>query len=266
MLRFCSTMGTVLLALSLTSPAFAAKKKKKASDDSAESSASADSSKKGKTDSASDTSADEAPAGDQAKKEPAMADDSWERPPMEQEKPAGPPPKPIVKVSGDGMHWSAGLLVGWGFKTDRSTSGLGSDPYGFGFGIRGGYTFDFKLYVGLFYMYYLGSSTAGACGRSVCADLTTTANYMQFGAEGGYDVWAGPVIIRPSLQFGPALALTNVSGMSTSVTRAVIAPGFTVVHPMDGFFIGGEARANIVPSSNGVSGILLALHGGLRFE
>jgi hypothetical protein len=39
-----------------------------------------------------------------------------------------------------------------------------------------------------------------------------------------------------------------------------------VVHPMDGFFIGGEARANIVPSSNGVSGILLALHGGLRFE
>jgi hypothetical protein len=274
MLRFCSTMGTVLLALSLTSPALA-KKKKKTSDDSAESSQSSDSGsskKKGKSDSASSGSSEgegttAASGSGEAEKAPAMADDSWERPPMEEEKPIGPPPKPVEKKAGDGRPWSAGLLVGWAFKTDRSTSGLGADPYGFGFGIRGGYTFDFKLYVGLFYMYYLGSSTNSSCGRSCTSiNLTPSANYMQFGAEVGYDVWAGPVIIRPSLEFGPALALTDVSGTSTSVTRAVIAPGLTIVHPMGGFFIGGEGRANIVPSANGISALLVAVHAGLRFE
>jgi hypothetical protein len=302
--RLCSILATLSLALVVATPAFAdaphklgsdsasvsfgAKKTKK--DAKKDKSAPADADKAGKDKPAAEASGEDSsgdldtlmskkgkkpePSADkgaasETEKPPADENqDMWEKPPIEQEKPIGPPPKPVEKASGDGRRWSAGLLLGWAFKTDRSAANLGADPYGLGFGIRGGYTFDFKLYTGVYYMYYIGSSESGSSARVNVPAQQHAANYMQFGAEGGYDWWVGPVIIRPSLQIGAALAITDnsASGATTSVTRLMFGPGFTVIAPIDSFFIGGEGRANLVPSSNGVSAVLLGVTAGLRFQ
>jgi hypothetical protein len=44
----------------------------------------------------------------------------------------------------------------------------------------------------------------------------------------------------------------------------MFAPGITVVHPWDDFFIGGDFRANIV-TGDGTSSMLLAATAGMRF-
>ncbi|MFI5307037.1 MAG: hypothetical protein ACHQ53_06790 [Polyangiales bacterium] len=250
-----------------------AKKTKKAKDDSAPA---ADDSKDKSSDKGSDKGSDKPAEGSSggtagsASGQPAeMSEgDGWEKPPMEQEKPIGPPPKVAEEPKiGDGKQWSAGLIAGWAFKTDRSTANLGADPYGLGLGLRGGYEWDFKLYTGVFFMYYLGSSETGSTALVNVPSQRHSSSYMHFGVEPGYDWWLGPVILRPSLQIGVAMAFTDNSpaGGTTSVTRLMFGPGFTLIDPIGSFFIAGDARANLVPSNNGVSSILLAVHFGLRF-
>jgi hypothetical protein len=281
-LRSCSILGTLLLAIAAAQPALAegtrglggerevasagakkTKKSKSADKDKSESKdkASSDSSGGDKAEGAGE-------GGDKAAAAPVPEGDSWEKPPMEQEKPVGPPPKVVQEPKvGDGKQWSLGLLAGWAFKTDRGTANLGADPYGLGLGLRGGYEWDFKLYTGIYFMYYLGSSEVGSTALVNVPSQRHSASYMHYGVEGGYDVWIGSIILRPSLQIGVAMAFTDNSpaGGTTSVTRLMFGPGFTLVDPIGtSFFIGAEARANLVPSNNGVSSILLALHGGLR--
>jgi hypothetical protein len=193
--------------------------------------------------------------------------DPWERPPVEQEKPQAPPPKKVEEPVGDGRRIDAGLLLGWGFQTDRSTGGLGADPYGLAIGARGGYTLDFQLYVGAFFVYYLGSTDSGGGRTTVVAE--TSANYMQFGAEAGYDLWFGDLLFRPGAQIGAALAVYDVNegGVKESGTVGdfMIAPGFLLMKPFDDFFLGGDLRANLV-SGDGVSAVSLFVNGGMRFE
>jgi len=283
--RICSHLGTLVLALSLASPALAAGKKKKAAPSAEETSDEAtdkgadtdslmeqavDSDKKKKDKQKGEPAAEEAPKP-AADEEPLPSDQpgepgAWERPPEEQEKPK---PKevsaPKDEKSGDGRPWLAGIDAGWGFGTDRSNGGLVADPYGLAMGARGGYSWDFNLYTGLFFQYYLGSSREGGQQRSVGGTSTTTSSYMQFGAEVGYDAWAGPVILRPSLQFGAALAFTDLSYLNSPVGAFMLGPGLDVIYPIDGWYLGGELRPSIV-LGDGPSGLLLALNGGLRFE
>lgn len=286
-LRLCSILGTFLLALSLAQPALAqgagidadraeagsanAKKRakkarsRKADDGSLQSKRGKN--KKKDEEEATETSTDAISATEaSAEEEPLPEPDAWERPPMEEEKPPAPPPaKEIEEVAGDGKPYSVGLLAGYGFKTDRRTANFGSDPYGLGAGLRGGYSFPFELYVGLYVIYYLGTSETGDAARANDPTVTTSASYLHFGAEVGYDWWVGPLIVRPSLQLGPALAFTdNPSLPAKTVGSFMFAPGLTIVHPWDDFFLGGDLRANIV-TGDGVSDVLLALTGGLRF-
>jgi hypothetical protein len=284
-LRLCSILGTLLLALSVTSPAFAKKKK---GDDSSEkttsSSSSAKKTKKGKkaddkaassdtapsTDTADETKKTDALGGSGEPQEVASEPSSWERPPEEKEKPAAAPPKPVEKPKGSDRPISAALFAGWAFKTDRQTNniGTGADPYGLGAGLRGGYSFDFHLYVGVFFAYYFGSSETGTSQAVNTPKSSSHASYMQFGAEAGYDWWVGPVIVRPSLEIGAALAFTSVSStMNTKRTVGdfMVGPGISVVHPWDNVFLGGEGRFLIV-TGDGTSAFLVAATFGLRFE
>jgi hypothetical protein len=263
-LRACSILGTVLLALAVANPASAETN----SNDAPMMSAKAKKAKKKKKE--AEPAPEPAPAPESAvvseEEEAPSNNNTWEKPPAEQEKPAAPPvTAPVEKPDGDGRPWSVGLLVGWGFKTDRQTGGLGADPYGFAAGIRGGYSLDMNLYVGLFYTYFLGSSQTGEQARVIGGPVTTTANYMQFGAEVGYDWWVGPVIVRPSLELGVALAFTDVTGASRREGSFLIGPGLTIVHPWDMFFLGGDGRFEIA-TGDGVSAFQLAATGGLRFE
>jgi hypothetical protein len=201
-----------------------------------------------------------------ASAEPAPEPDSWERPPEEEEKPpATAVAKPVEKSAGDGKPLSAGLLVGWGFKTDRRSRNVSGNPYGLGAGLRGGYSVpDINLYAGVYFMYYLGSAVTGSSQYVNNATITTNANYMQFGAEIGYDWWVAAVIVRPSVQLGAALVFTDVPNVQSPIGDFMFAPGITVVHPWDDFFIGGDFRANIV-TGDGSSSILLAATAGMRF-
>jgi hypothetical protein len=208
--------------------------------------------------------ADAAPAA-----EPAPEPDTWERPPMDEEKPpVTPAAEPAEeKAVGDGKPIGIGLLAGWGFNTARRNSGLGPDPYRLGFALRGGYSLDIQLYLGLYVGYYLGSSLTGDSARQNDPTRTTSASYLHAGAEAGYDWWVGPLIVRPSIIIGAAVAFSdNPSLPAKTVTSMMFGPGFTVGHPWDHFFLGGDLRANLVPSNNGVSSVLLAATFGVRFN
>lgn len=191
--------------------------------------------------------------------------EQWEAPPADEEKPRPEVAMPQKKqVSGDGKQASIGLLLGWGFKTDRR--GFPSDPYGLGLGLRGGYALDFGLYLGGYFVYYLGSSQKG--GSSVVnVSGESHANYIVFGAEVGYDWWVGDAILRPSLGLGPALALTDattINGQTKTVGDFALHPGMSLVFPIDDWFLGGDFRANVV-TGDGISSIALFANGGLRF-
>jgi hypothetical protein len=294
--RLCSILGTSLIGLCLiASPAFAqgkgkkGKKSEEAAAPAAEEPSSVDAlmedatkekakpaekkgkkGKKGKKEEAppelsaeEKKAAEEKAAADQKAAEELAQTDEWEKPP-EEEKPAQAEVKaPVVEdKAGDGRPISLGLLLGYGFQTDRSTDSLGSDPYGFGAKLRGGYTFDFMLYAGLYYAYYLGSSTTG--GGRTSGISTTSASYMQFGAEVGYDWFVGPVIIRPSLEIGLAIAFSDRTGSAQSHTGFHLGPGMLVMVPIDDFFIGGDLRGSIV-MGNGVSSVVASATAGLRF-
>lgn len=245
LLRVCSILVTLLLMLGAAAPLAA-------QDDDADSEGS------------SDESGDD---DEESYEEP----DAWERPPMEEEKPAkatGDRPAPPPPEVGDGHPYMIGLLAGWGFKTDRSTGGLGADPYGLGLGVWGGYTFDFQLYVGLRYMYFLGS-TESSDGSRGSPPAEVSANYMHIVAEAGYDLWAADLIIRPSVLIGAAMALRELKGVGSTESQTtgdlMLGPGFAVVYPMDQFFLGGDLRGNLV-MGDGVSGVGLLVTGGARFQ
>ncbi len=282
----CSILGTVLVSLALVTSSASAqgKKKKKApaeeapaaeeaggvdalmEDATKEKPKKADKKKTKKELEAE--AAEEARLAEEAKKaaeaEELAQTDEWERPPEEKAPPPKAAPKVVEPPFAEGRPFSVGLLLGYGFKTDRATSGLGTDPYGFGFGIRGGYTLDFGLYLGVAFHYYLGTSSEGGGGRLGTLGQTTSASYMQFGAEVGYEWWAGPVVIRPSLEIGAAIAFTDAMGSTRSVGDMMFGPGITVMVPLDEWFIGGDLRGSVV-MGNGVGAVSLMATGGLRF-
>lgn len=152
-------------------------------------------------------------------------------------------------------HGSVGALVGYGFK----------DGLNLGFGARGGYTLPANIYLGGTFLYHLGKSTDTPLGK-------VSANILYFGAEGGYDFSAGPVVIRPYLGLGMASAKTkipaiNMGGisspeMSSSASKFAVWPGATLLYPIDNFFVGGDARFLVVSDYNAFT---LYATGGLQF-
>ncbi len=191
--------------------------------------------------------------------------EQWEVPPQDQEKARPEVAKPQKKsIVGDGKPATVGLLLGWGFKGDRRTGQLGADPYGLGLGLRGGYALDFGLYLGGYFVYYIGSTESGASAQVATGTRETHANYMLFGAEVGYDWWIGDAIIRPSVGIGPAIALTDALGQTDVYGDFALLPGLSVIVPLEDWFIGGDFRINAV-TGDGVSGIAIFANGGLRF-
>jgi len=149
------------------------------------------------------------------------------------------------------MPWSAGLLLGYGFN--------GAEDLGFG--LRGGYTLPMHVYLGATLVYHLGSSNV----------VSTSLFYP--GVEGGYELAAGPVVLRPFVGFGPvfvraSLPTTTIDGVSegggASVTTrfGVWAGGLVMVPFADRFFVGGDLRLVVVSAYTTV-GIFLT--GGARF-
>ena len=149
---------------------------------------------------------------------------------------------------------SAAVLAGDGFK----------DGLNLGFGARVGYNID-KIYVGGTFVYHLGKSTDLGYG-------TAKSNVYYYGVEGGYDVPAGPVVIRPYLGIGMATAKVTIPGFSAygisfpdqtaSDSKVAFWPGATVLYPLGGAFVGADLRYFNVSDFAGLSAFLTA---GMKF-
>lgn len=176
---------------------------------------------------------------------PALADDAKPAAPAAEAAPASAPAK---SGSGDAQvqtGGSAALLLGYGF----------ADGFKLGIGARGGYTLPMKVYVGGTFVYHLGTSVDVGGGQSV------TVNVMMFGAEGGYELAAGPVIVRPYAGLGLAVAKESVpgvtvggvtaSGASVSSSDVYFAPGCIVLYPVtSNISVGADARVVFVGSGS----------------
>ncbi len=150
---------------------------------------------------------------------------------------------------------SVGALVGYGFK----------DGLNLGLGVRGGYTLPMNVYIGGTFVYHLGKSESTPLGD-------TSVNLYYFGVEGGYDIGAGPVVIRPYLGLGAATARVKIPGMDfggisvpgTTATETKFSawPGATLLYPMGSAFVGADARFVVVSEFNAFS---LFATGGVQF-
>lgn len=122
------------------------------------------------------------------------------------------------------------------------TIGLGTqDSYGFGVGLKGGYTFPSRIYLGGVGNYHIGNQTE-ALGNTI------SNRVWYLGPEAGYDIGVSRLILRPVLGLGLAFrnqsangpALANAGNQSD--TRVYVAPGASLIYPIGNFFVGGDAR------------------------
>lgn len=162
-------------------------------------------------------------------------------------------------AEGEG-HASAGALLGYGFK----------EGVGFGLGVRGGYTLPMNVYLGGTFVYHFGKSESTAFGDA-------SSKVLYFGVEGGYDIEAGPVLVRPFLGLGDAIVHGNTvtcigfggigcASVSGSSGYFALWPGAAVFYPLDDFFVGGDARVLIVTSGDSsANAFSLFATGGLTF-
>jgi hypothetical protein len=156
---------------------------------------------------------------------------------------------------------SAALLLGEGFK----------DGYNFGLGARGGFTLPMSVYVGGTFVYHLGKTEPAPNGDY-------KANVFYFGPEGGYELSAGPLTVRPYVGLGyaslmasaPGYCTGSVCGPATSKTEGVAAiwPGATAIFPLGNLFIGGDVRYVMLlgaESPDAGSAFSIFLTGGTTF-
>ncbi len=167
---------------------------------------------------------------------------------------AGAAAQTSADTSSDGSGVSAAVLLGYGF----------NDAFKLGFGARVGYTLPMHLYLGGTFVYHLGTSTDIGNGQSI------TTNVMMIGAEVGYEIPAGPVMIRPNVGLGigivkssvPAVNVAGfgtVGGGSASASDFFIAPGATLLYPVTGSFsVGVDARFIIISDANAFAAYLTA--------
>jgi len=150
---------------------------------------------------------------------------------------------------------SVAALFGYGFK----------DGLNLGIGVRGGYTLPANIYLGGTFVYHLGKSESTGFGD-------VKVNVYYFGFEGGYDIAAGPVVIRPYLGLGAATAKgstpsvdfmgTTIPGADYSDTKLGVWPGATLLYPLGSAFIGADARFLVVSDFNAFS---MFATGGVQF-
>jgi hypothetical protein len=148
--------------------------------------------------------------------------------------------------------------------------GLGTDSLNFGLGVRGGYTWGpgsslpQNLYIGGTFLYHFGTSSDATINGTT---YSSSVHFFYIGPEGGYDIPAGPVVVRPYGGIGilSATASNNapsatVGGVtvggssSTSTTHVAFWPGCTVLYPLtENWAIGGDGRFVIVSDYNSFS-------------
>ena len=137
-----------------------------------------------------------------------------------------------------GTKVSLGVLAGFGLHGDPNF-------YGLGFGARVGVNLSGPLYVGGTFVYHLGKEVS--TGASILGDVSVKVGIQYYGAEVGYDLAAGPVVIRPYAGIGMASVHADVciggtcaSGASDS--KLYVAPGAVLIVPVGNLYVGADVR------------------------
>jgi hypothetical protein len=136
-----------------------------------------------------------------------------------------------------------------------------------GVGVRGGYTLSNRVYIGGTFVFHLGSSDES---ESPAGKLESSARFLYTGAEGGYDIPVGPVVIRPYGGLGMLVALVSLSAggesKSDSSTSFALWPGCTVTYaiPRSSFYVGGDTKV-VIATKGGDPSFGMFATGGMRF-
>jgi hypothetical protein len=161
---------------------------------------------------------------------------------------------------------TVGLLAGYGL----DLGGTGElNPFGIGFGVRGGYNLD-ALYLGARFMFFLGDSEEITVGTTT---IETSANLMTIGAEVGYDLELSDrgITLRPEVTAGLAIlggeGSDGVGGMiDTSSNNFYVAPGASLLACLGtNVFTGVDVQVPIVFAEKTFTGITFLAILGLRF-
>ena len=136
-----------------------------------------------------------------------------------------------------------------------------------GLGVRGGYTMQNRIYVGGAFVYHFGASEEG---ETLGGKVESSVSFFYTGAEVGYELPAGPVVVRPYGGVGAMFAKISMKagGDDKSDTSSSIAfwPGCTVTYqlPRSSLYVGGDTKLLVVTEGGDPSFGLFAT-GGMRF-
>jgi hypothetical protein len=173
---------------------------------------------------------------------------------------------PVVSAKGPEKPFSAGLLIDYG--TDF---GEDPNPWGFGFGLRGGYSLD-RMYFGIRFLYQLGSSI-DVVGSGLNT-IEISYNLWEFSLEGGYDFpLQDKLTLRPSLLLGVANLISSSDdivfggeAVSGSDLKLLISPGASILYDLTPeIFIGADLRLPLVIGGGSIVGLVLYANGGIHF-
>jgi hypothetical protein len=147
-------------------------------------------------------------------------------------------------------HWNVALLGGYGAPAS-TYKGDDTNPYGWGFGTRAGYTFSRHAYVGGIFVKHTGTNVVGTrqYGEPQYAAI---AHQTYVGPELGWDFVPSRFVLRPQLGIGLLVTLgkTSVGAASASENKAwfYVAPGGLVAYRFGALSVGVDLRALMVPA------------------
>lgn len=138
-----------------------------------------------------------------------------------------------------------GLLLGYGLDLEEN---FVINPWGVGFGARGGYNVG-PLFLGGRFVFYLGEEPS---------------NIWELGLEAGFDLKSGAMTVRPGFGFG--LANVVIDDIE-SQTDGYLAPGLSLLFDLSrDIFVGLDGRVQFILSDpEAVEAIILLGNLGMRF-
>jgi hypothetical protein len=140
---------------------------------------------------------------------------------------------------------TVGLLVGYAIDFESYPF----NPYGVGLGVRGGHTFDFGLYLGGKFLYFVGGT-----------DINGRHNETGFSLELGYDFEFDPITVRPSMDFG-----VETHALETRQDYFFLGAGISFIVSLDLFFIALDVRYLSAFDANPVEGMAFMGNLGIRY-
>ena len=130
------------------------------------------------------------------------------------------------------QHVQGGVIGGYGV----NTTPVDHDPYLFTIGAQAGVTLPvFPLYLGARLMWFSGEITNVQLDNSMGQTaLSFSLNYLMLGADLGYDLEVGPIVLRPMLGAGRATLSGKLIGAQGIINRPVdnspfIAPALALL-------------------------------------